>query len=246
MLAIIAGYHASDECCVDRPVDDYVGALSGELSGLRVGVERRNHFPDGADPALAACFDAAVAALTELGADVVEVELPYYAEMNAALWLMMSAEGSAYHRDDLRSRWGDYYAQTRTNLARGVLASGADYVQGARVRRLAQRALGEVFETVDVIVSPTAAVGAPTSEEMSTPSIERLMATIFTGYWDAVGNPALAVPMGFTAAGMPLSLQIAGRPFEEAAVLRVGDAYQQLTDWHLRLPSLLTDTFAAV
>ncbi|MCU1504665.1 MAG: Amidase, partial [Ilumatobacteraceae bacterium] len=243
MLAIIAGYHPSDESCVDRPVDDYVGALTGDLSGLRIGVERANHFPDEADPALAGCFDAAVAVLGELGADVVEVVVPYYDEMNAALWLMMAAEGFAYHRNDLQDRWGDYYAQTRTNLTRGALASGADYVQGARVRRLAQLALAEVFETVDLIVTPTAAIGAPTSEQMSAPRIDRLISTLFTGYWDAVGNPALAVPMGFTGDGMPLSLQIAARPFEEALALRAGDAYQQLTDWHLRLPALLTDTF---
>ncbi len=245
MLAVIAGYHPSDESCVDRPVDDYVGALTGDLTGVRVGVERVNHFPEGADPDLAGCFDEAVATLTELGADVVEVVLPYYDELNAALWLMMSAEGFAYHRNDMQSRWGDYYAQTRTNLARGVLSSGADYVQGARVRRLAQLALAEVFGSVDLIVTPTAAVGAPTGDEMSRPGIERLMATIFTGYWDAVGNPALALPMGFTGDGMPLSLQIAARPFEEALALRAGDAYQQLTDWHLRLPAVLTDTFVA-
>jgi aspartyl-tRNA(Asn)/glutamyl-tRNA(Gln) amidotransferase subunit A len=79
---------------------------------------------------------------------------------------------------------------------------------------------------------------------MSGPSIDWIFKRVFTGYWDATGNPALAVPMGFTGDGMPLSLQIAARPFEEALALRTGDAYQQLTEWHLRLPALLTDTFA--
>jgi aspartyl-tRNA(Asn)/glutamyl-tRNA(Gln) amidotransferase subunit A len=244
MLAIIAGYHPSDESCADRPVDDYLGALTGDLSGVRIGVERANHFPDDADPALVGCFDAAVASLADLGADLVEVTLPYYDEISAALWVMMSAEALAYHREDLSARWEDYYALTRTNVSRGALSSGADYVQAARVRRVAQQALGEVFQTVDLISTPTSAIGAPTTEEMSGPRPERLFKTIFTGYWDAVGNPALVVPMGFTASGLPLSLQLAARPFEEALALKAGDAYQSLTDWHLRVPGLVAETFA--
>jgi aspartyl-tRNA(Asn)/glutamyl-tRNA(Gln) amidotransferase subunit A len=244
MLAIIAGYHPSDESCADRPVDDYLGALTGDLSGVRIGVERANHFPDDADPALVGCFDAAVASLADLGADLVEVTLPYYDEISAALWVMMSAEALAYHREDLSARWEDYYALTRTNVSRGALSSGADYVQAARVRRVAQQALGEVFQTVDLISTPTSAIGAPTTEEMSGPRPERLFKTVFTGYWDAVGNPALVVPMGFTASGLPLSLQLAARPFEEALALKAGDAYQSLTDWHLRVPGLVAETFA--
>src|ERR1700722_1415360 len=131
MLGIIAGFHASDESCVDRPVGDYVGGLTGDLSGMRIGVVREHHFPDEADPALRGCFDAAVAKLGEVGADVVEITLPYYQEVSAALWVMMAAEALAYHRGDLQGRWGDYYALTRTNVSRGALASGADYVQAA-------------------------------------------------------------------------------------------------------------------
>jgi aspartyl-tRNA(Asn)/glutamyl-tRNA(Gln) amidotransferase subunit A len=245
MLEIIAGYHPSDESCVDRPVDDYLGALTGDLRGLRIGVERTNHFPDDGDPAVVGCFNAAIDTLTGLGADVVEVTLPYYDEISAALWVMMSAEALAYHRRDLQARWGDYYALTRTNVARGALSSGADYVQAARLRRVAQQALGEVFGIVDLIATPTSAIAAPTSEEMSQPRMQKFFRKVFTGYWDAVGNPALVVPMGFTGSGLPLSLQLAARPFEEGAALRAGDAYQTTTDWHLRVPSFVTDTMAA-
>jgi aspartyl-tRNA(Asn)/glutamyl-tRNA(Gln) amidotransferase subunit A len=246
MLGLIAGYHASDESCVDRPVDDYLGALSGDLSGMRVGVVRDHHFPEESDPALRGCFDAAVAELAGLGADIVEVTLPYYEEVSAALWVMLSAEAFAYHRGDLQDRWVDYYALTRTNVSRGALASAADYVQAARVRRVAQQELGKVFGTVDLIAGPTSAVGAPTTEDMSQPkTMDRFFKTIFTGYWDAVGNPALVVPMGFNEGGLPLSLQLAARPFEETQALRAGDAYQTVTDWHLRVPGLVTDTLAA-
>jgi aspartyl-tRNA(Asn)/glutamyl-tRNA(Gln) amidotransferase subunit A len=242
MLAIIAGYHPSDESCVDRPVDDYVGALTGDLTGLRIGVELTNHFPEGSDPALRGCFDAAIAVLADRGAEIVEVTLPLYNEVTTALWVMMAAEALAYHRNDMQTRWEDYCATTRTSLGRAAFFSAADYVQAARVRRVAQRALGELFGTVDAIVMPTSSVGAPPNDLMRTPGSDRIWRTAcFTGYWDTVGNPALVVPMGFTGTGLPLSLQLATRPFEEALALQIGDAYQSATDWHLRVPPMVME-----
>jgi aspartyl-tRNA(Asn)/glutamyl-tRNA(Gln) amidotransferase subunit A len=246
MLALIAGYHASDESCVDRPVDDYTGKLTGDLTGLRIGVERANHFPPEADPAVAGCFDAAIATLAELGAELIEVRLPWYAEVTTALSVMMSGEALAYHRNDMTERWEDYGALTRINIGRGALGSAADYVQAARVRRVAQQEVGRLFDRVDLIVGPTVAVGALPHQALSEPKeLGRLFRTLFTGYWDAVGNPALVVPMGFTGDGLPLSLQLAARPFDEATALRAGDAYQRQTDWHLRPSSLLADLLAA-
>jgi aspartyl-tRNA(Asn)/glutamyl-tRNA(Gln) amidotransferase subunit A len=246
MLGIIAGYHPSDESCAQRPVDDYLGALTGDLRGVRIGVVREHHFPDEADPALGGCFDLAVAKLADLGAEIVDVVLPYYDQVSTALWLMLSAEALAYHRNDLQDRWGDYYAVTRTNVSRGALCSAADYVQAARVRRIAQQKLAEVFSTVDLIAGPTTAVVAPTTDEMSAPRMmERFFRTVFTGYWDAVGNPALVVPMGFNHEGLPLSLQLGARPFEEALALRAGDAFQAVTEWHLQVPPLVAESLAA-
>jgi aspartyl-tRNA(Asn)/glutamyl-tRNA(Gln) amidotransferase subunit A len=244
MLAVIAGFDPSDESCIDRPVDDYLGALSGDLHGVRIGVERAHHFPDEADPDLGYRFDAAVGVLASLGAEIVEITLPYYNEVVAALWVMMSAEALAYHREDLRSRWGDYYELTRINVSRGALSSAADYVQSGRVRRGAQRALSQLFSTVDLVATPTTATGAPGPEALAQPR-QDLFRTIFTPYWDATGNPALVVPMGFTSEGMPLSLQLAARPFEEAAALRAGDAFQSVTDWHLRVPPVVSEILSA-
>ena len=246
MLGIIAGYHPSDESCVDRPVDDYLGALTGDLTGVRIGVERAHHFPLDSDPALAGCFDTALAQLSALGAELIEVTLPRYDEVNAALNVMMAAEALAYHHGDMQARWFDYYALTRSNVALGAMASAADYVQAARVRRLAQRELVDVFATVDLVAGPTSSIGAPTSDEVSGPASSEIWWTkCFTEYWDAVGNPALVVPMGFTDRGLPLSLQLAARPFEEALALKAGAAYQTLTDWHLRVPPIITELLAA-
>jgi aspartyl-tRNA(Asn)/glutamyl-tRNA(Gln) amidotransferase subunit A len=245
MLQILAGYDASDPDCKDVPVPDYVEALSGSLRGVRVGVERANHFPAESDPSARDHFEAAVSVLEELGATLVEVQLPYYSETNAAMMVTMAAEALAYHRQDMRSRWNDYFAATKQWVANGALVSGADYVQAQRVRRVAQRDLQQLYKTVDVVVTPTTGCGALSYEELESDGIRTLFSRIFTPYWDAVGNPALAVPMGLTPTGLPLSLQIAARPFEEAVALNVGDAYQRFTDWHLRVPPLVREPVAA-
>jgi aspartyl-tRNA(Asn)/glutamyl-tRNA(Gln) amidotransferase subunit A len=244
MLAIIAGYDPSDECCAARPVDDYTGALTGSLAGVRVGVERAHHFPDDVDPALASRFDEAVEVLETMGATTVEVSLPYYQEMRAALMATMLSEALAYHRGDLQERWSDYYASTRVNLAFGSLVSSNDYVQAQRARRVAKRRLAELFTVVDVVVTPTSATAAPRIADAPTSIIPRILKSSFTSYWNAMGQPALAVPMGFNASGLPLSLQIAGRPFEDALVLRAGDAYQTATAWHLKTPPVLATVAA--
>ncbi|GAA1504295.1 amidase [Nocardioides humi] len=241
MLEVMAGYDASDLCAIDVPADDYSGALSGDLSGdlsgVRIGVDRLARI-SGAyeDPSLPAAFDAAVAVLEARGATVVEVEVPFYAEMSTADMVIMLSEAFAYHRPDLQSRWEDYFAALRKIVGMAVFYTAADVVQAQRARTVGIRALNAVYETVDLIVTPTAAGGAMSFEDLAQ-GLLGLRNPSFTGYWDTTGNPVLSVPMGFTAGGLPLGLQVAGRPFEEALVLRAGDAYQQATDWHLRVPT---------
>lgn len=240
VLEVLAGLDVSDPDCVDAPFT--APEFTGDLSGMRVGVVRENHFPEHSDPALAGAFDAAVAVLAEQGATVVETTLPYWQEMMTADMITMGCEALAYHRTDLSTRWADYFVATRAMLAVGAMVSGADYVQAQRVRRVAQDAIGRLFETVDVIVCPTTSVGAPKFGEIAGPDgqtdVGALFSMIHTPYWDSVGNPVLAVPMGFTADGLPLSLQLAGPAFGEAAILRAGEAFQRGTDWHLQLPRL--------
>jgi len=238
MLAVLAGYDASDACAVDEPVPDYAAALDGSLAGVRIGYDRLARVSGALeDPALPGLFDATLAALAAAGAEVVEVELPYYAEMVTADMVTMVAEAFAYHAPDFETRWTDFAAGTRRMLGSALYYSAADYVQAQRVRRVGQKALARLYEDVDLVVTPTAATGAPDLSEVDDLLTPERMATIFTGYWDSVGNPVISVPMGFTAAGLPLGVQLAGRPFEEALVLRGADAYQRRTDWHLRTPA---------
>lgn len=245
VLSVIAGHEPDDETTVDRPVDDYRAAVSTDLTGLRIGIDRSPmFFPDESDAALVACVDRAIEELGRLGAEILDVALPLYPQLLAANIAMASAEALAYHRDDLRSRWTDYTRGGRSNLARGALVTGADYVQAARVRRLAQRELRSLFDEVDVVVTPTSAIGAPTIEDMASAATGALIfKTTYTMYWSAAGNPALAMPIGRTADGLPLSIQIAGRPFEEGLLCRIGHAYQAVSRWHLDEPPI-SDPYA--
>jgi len=234
-LAAIAGPDPRDPYAVERPLPAAAG-LDGSLAGLRVGVERANHFGGEEDPATAPVFDAAAAELEALGASVVEVVIPHYAEACTALWVTMVAEALAYHRGDLAGRWDDYFASTRLTVGSGALVSAADYVQAQRVRRVAQRGLSKVFETVDLIAMPSSSKPAMTLDQLAREDVGGMVAPLHLMYWNAVGNPTLVVPMGFTADQLPLSLQLAAPPFGEAALVRAGDAYQRATDWHLRVP----------
>jgi aspartyl-tRNA(Asn)/glutamyl-tRNA(Gln) amidotransferase subunit A len=248
MLQVLAGYHASDPDCADLAVPDFsAGLVPGSLEGKRIGVDRVHHFPEGADPAVAPSFDAAVAVLEGLGATVVEVVLPLYEEMLAADMVTMGGEALAYHLPDMRTRWEDFFLGTRRMVVQGALLSGADFVQAQRVRRVALKALGALFETVDMVATPTASMGATHYDDMEGGvfDIGQVFQYVHTPYWDSVGNPALVMPMGFTAEGLPLSIQLAAPHFDEATLLSAGYAFQQVTDWHRKVPALVADVVAA-
>lgn len=245
MLSVLAGADPSDPTTVERPVPDYAAALDGDLTGVRIGVDRLAGVGGAAvDPAVAPALDAAVEALAQRGADVVEVVLPHHAEMVAADLITMISEAFTYHLPDLRTRWTDFFRATRSLVGTGAFYTAADYVQAQRARRVAQQALAELYTRVDLVVTPTASVGALPIEGISDIVQDSAFAAIHTPYWDSTGNPVISAPMGFTADGLPLSLQVAGRPFEEATVLRAADAYQRATDWHLQVPPVLTPNAA--
>jgi aspartyl-tRNA(Asn)/glutamyl-tRNA(Gln) amidotransferase subunit A len=229
MLAVLAGHDESDACSVDRPVDDYVGALTGDIEGLRIGVDFSSLDRPICDPEVAALTRAAVAVFADAGALVTEIELPYYDELLTAV-LVGQGEALAYHHPDLQARWDDYGRGTRSAIMIGAWPTAADYVQAQRVRRVGVRLATELFAQYDVIITPTCLTPPPAVNGLSMASI---MGAILTPYWNATGNPAMSIPMGLTSAGLPVGLQLAGRPFEETTVCQAGDAFQQLTDHHL-------------
>jgi aspartyl-tRNA(Asn)/glutamyl-tRNA(Gln) amidotransferase subunit A len=222
-LEAIAG---GEEAFLPRP--------GGSVEGLRIGVERAHHFPDGTDADVAPAFEEALAVLAGAGAELVDIALPFWEEAAAAHAVIEGSESLAAHRDELRRCWEELTPWTRLAFSRGAMVSGADYVQAQRVRRVVQRGLARLFAEIDLIATPTLGFGAPRLEEMyaSTATTLSLFRHIHTRYWNCVGNPAMSVPMGFTREHLPLGLQLAARPFEEAVALRAADAYQQRTGWH--------------
>jgi len=210
--------------------------LGRSIRGLRVGVARAHHTDRraaGAD--VAARFEDAVAALKQAGAVVRDIELPHYdAGVNAVLVTIL-AEGCAEYRQELRRQWGMFAPATRRSLSNGFLLSAADLVAAQRALDTVKREVTRLYQTLDLIVCLTTVTVAP---ELAALSLDELTESICTDYWSAVGNPVLSVPIGFSDEGMPIGMQIAGRRLDEMTVIQAADAYQRLTEWHLRLPAV--------
>jgi aspartyl-tRNA(Asn)/glutamyl-tRNA(Gln) amidotransferase subunit A len=247
MLSVMAGHDPGDPAAQPFPVGavpggagpgGFAAALTGDLTGLRVGVERA--IPGTApacDPALLPALDAAAAELAAAGAELVEVEIGAYRALADADLVIMCAEAFSFHQANLRTRWNDYGRYTRAFVAQGALLSAGDYVTAQRARRVACAALDAVLSTVDVILTPTCAAGAPSYDDID---MRTLMSLIFTGAFNSTGLPVLAAPAGFTATGMPLSVQVIGKPLADGRVLAVGDALQRRTAHHLAEPEAVS------
>ena len=238
MLKVMAGYDRSDPSMPPGIAGaDYPAALTGDLTGMTIGVDRVNHLGvPGEDPMLATRLDEAVAALEAAGATVVDVTLPMYAELTTACMVTMCVEAFAFHRGWMAERWEDYGFGMRSFVGIGATYTAADYAQAQKVRRIGMAKLRELLGTVDLLAMPTAASGAPPLEGISVASF---IDVIFTPYWNPVGCPVLALPMGPGESGLPLSLSIAGKPFADALVFKAGDALQRHTGHHLATPPVM-------
>lgn len=245
-LQAIAGHDPLDPLTSRRPVPDYRSALTGDLRGLKVGVIRELCWPEGAHPEVVAAMRAAIEVLSSLGATITEVSLPR-ARYAVPLQLLTSDSDIAAMmlRHWLRTRWHDMDVGTRTRLAAGALIPAAVYHRAMRARVLVRREVLARLQEHDVLVCPTS-LNPPgrieaTRETVDSPEAMKhkvLLRRISTYPFSMANVPALALPMGFSTAGLPLSLQIAGKPYAEALVFRVGHAYEQATSWHTRHPDL--------
>lgn len=237
LLQVIAGQAAADPACADRPVPDYLAALSGDLAGVRIGVDRLTRIGGAVGhPDQPAVFEAALAELSALGADLVDLELPHWQELTSAAIVTTLSEALAYHGNDFATRWDDFFPTTRGTIGLAAYFTGADYVQAQRVRRLVSGEIQDLFGSVDLVVTPTASIAAPTFDGLDRHFESGAFFAIYATYWNMLGNPALSVPIGFTSDGLPLGMQFVGPRFAEADALRAGDAYQQRTDWHRHIP----------
>lgn len=233
-LQVVAGYDAEDPGSVDVPVDDYLGGLEEGARGLRVLVPAE-HFFDDCDSEVERAVRDAVAVLEREGARVVEAGLPQVSLL-AAQRPIISADAAAYHRDDLREHADDIGTDVLERLRAGVSVTGTDYARARRDRDALRRAWIELLREYDVIATPTTRIAAPPREgEDAIAAAARLTAN--TSPFNLTGLPALSVPCGFTASGLPVGLQLAAGPWREATLLRAARAYERATHWHERHPA---------
>ena len=235
MLQALAGHDPADPGSADMPVGDYAAHLTGDIRGLRIGLVRHFHQEDEqASPALVAAFDNAAATFRSLGASVGDVRLSSLRDYHACCFVILLAEGFSVHEADLKTRPDKFGEAARDRLMLSSFLSAPDYVQAMRMRRQLAAEMRAALGQVDVLVTAGALDAAPRIADVSKFSV--ITRPIVTAPFNVTGSPTIAVCVGHTAAGLPLGMQIAGRAFDEATVLRVADAYERATPWRARRP----------
>jgi aspartyl-tRNA(Asn)/glutamyl-tRNA(Gln) amidotransferase subunit A len=244
LLGVIAGHDPLDATSSRRPVPDYLAALEGGAKGLRIGVAG-GFYADGLDTEVSRALDAAVAALRGLGAAVEAVAVPDPGPMVAACSnVMVRAEAAVIHSRILKERPGELQPAVRDRMAPGLTVTASEYLQGQRLRaRFTREFIDDVFSRIDVLATPTIPEPSPAlaaAKAGSAADVIRRMGRFsrLTRPFNALGLPALSLPCGASADGRPLGLQLVGRPFDEATLLRLGHAYESATAWHRRRPAL--------
>lgn len=239
-LQALAGFDPADPGSSRQAVPNFSRGLTAGVKGLRLGVPREFFWED-VDSEVAAAVKKAVAVLAGLGASVREVRWPMAVEAKALSFLIMGAESYSVHERWLKERPEDYGPDVRQRLAQGATILAADYLRAQRLRRRLIASLDAILKTCDVLLTPTVPVAAPRLEETilkwpgQTESVTAALPRL-TRAFNLTGGPALSVPCGFTPGGLPIGLQIAGRAYDEATVLRVGHAYEQAARFRVRRP----------
>ncbi len=238
MLDLIAGHDAQDPGSANRASGGYTAQLGHDITGVRVGVLRHFYARDmEADPEIAAGIESAVDTLAALGAQVREVATAPLNEYLACNRTILTSEAFAVHEQWMRERPQDYGALARERLMAGAFVRAADYVNATRLRRKMTDAFHALFRDVDVII--TASSMDPACRIDDPKAIEYTYGRQARAPFNVTGSPALSVPTGFSESGLPLGMQIVGKPFSEALIYRVAHAYEQATDWAQQHPTLL-------
>jgi aspartyl-tRNA(Asn)/glutamyl-tRNA(Gln) amidotransferase subunit A len=237
-MQVVAGHDPQDPASADVPIDDFTQGLGQDLGGLKIAYPR-SFFAnsEGITDEVIASLDAAMQEVAKLGATVDEITLPAFELFNSCGRVIIASESYAIHEEELLTRPLDYGRYTYMRMMVGSTLSAADLVQAFRLRRELTTLLnGEVLKTHDAMITANGLSAAPRFDEFH-PDIPPKM-TLQTMPFNVTGNPVLAIPTGFSKTGLPLGMQIVGRAFDEATVLRVGAAYETAAGWIHKRPDL--------
>jgi aspartyl-tRNA(Asn)/glutamyl-tRNA(Gln) amidotransferase subunit A len=260
MLEAIAGHDPADSTSADRPVPRYSEALTGDVKGLRLGVPKE-YFITGIAPEVEQAVRDAIRLLEKNGAVVEEISLPHTEYAVAVYYIVATAEASSNlaRYDGMRfghraggkdlletymlSREEGFGPEVKRRIMLGTYALSAGYydayyLKAQRVRALIKQDFHAAFQRCDAILTPTAPTTAFKIGEKIADPLQMYLSDIYTISVNLAGLPALSLPCGFDGDGMPIGLQIIGKHFDEATVLRLAHAYEQATEWHKRKPQL--------
>jgi aspartyl-tRNA(Asn)/glutamyl-tRNA(Gln) amidotransferase subunit A len=238
MLNVLAGYDKLDIASVEHAKEDYVAAMQQPVSGLRLGIPRAPYF-DLLDSDVGKAVEDAIQLLAKMTKGAKDVSLPSIRD------IALGGESFAYHEEYYSRGAGRYQIPTRRALQNGGNLKAAEYIRGRWKLELLRRTIDDAFSDFDLVVLPTrrrtprkidAAIKREESDKPRNPELEN------TGQFNVYGIPAISVPCGFTSAGLPVGLMIAGPRFSEGRVLALAAAYQRATEWHKRQPPLTADT----
>jgi aspartyl-tRNA(Asn)/glutamyl-tRNA(Gln) amidotransferase subunit A len=242
LMGLMAGADPQDTTAVNLAVPDYIAATQGSLKGMRIGVPTA-FYVDDLDPEVARVLDETVATFQREGAEIIKVELPDQRQLSSASQLVLAVEAAAFHKRWMIERLEDYGPQVRMRLENGLAIPAITYLEAMRWRGPALSAHNAAVAGVDAVIAPVSPIPAPTIAETDVgggPGAEAVIQrlTRFTRPVNYLGVPSLAIPSGFSKDGLPVGMQLIGRSFDEATLLRMGAAFQRATDFHDRVPKL--------
>ncbi len=237
-LQVIAGYDALDPASAEVPIPDYRAGLNDGVRGLRIGLPR--HFyahAENVSPEVVAAIDRAAQTLAEAGAIVEDITLPAFDLFSLCGRVIMFSEAYAIHEQDFQARPLDFGLLTYLRMTLGAFVTATDLHQAMRLRRELAVAVNTALKTHDALITASALAPAPSFAESKPGTPSWAMQTM---PFNVTGNPAMSVPTGFSASGLPLSMQIVGRAFDDATVLRIGAAFETATNLLGKRPALAT------
>ena len=239
LLQAMAGHDPLDPASANRPVANVTADLDKGAKFLRIGVIRHFHEIDHpVSPATQQGIDGALDIFRSQGAEIRDVTLSPMMDYNAPGWVILTAEAYAVHEPWMKERFNDYGELLRDRLAFGALLSATDYVQALRRRRTLCLEMRDAMAGLDILI--TASAPAEAAKITEVPKWAMLETPNFTMPFNLTGLPALSVCTGYGAGGLPVSMQIIGKPFAEATVFRAGHAYERATEWRSRRPAMAT------